>query len=135
MAILNLAALGKLRNVVNLHMPDSCRVYRRPAATSSDFGQEASATYPTDWSTVGSPTESCRFVSTQRTSKESSNGAQVQSMTDGKLYLRFDMPEVKAGDRIRITTRNPVGTFDLEVVGTINRSDRLSTDVDVLKVS
>src|SRR5262245_36167018 len=123
----SIQVLNKLRKDTARLFVDTCTVYREPAAALSDKGQEAEATYPDDWTVVGGQNEACRLVTTERRAVESMTGGQVQSVADGKLMLRFDMPEIFAADRVRITTRSPVATFDLEVVSVRNRTDKLKT--------
>jgi hypothetical protein len=134
MPMLSLSALNQLRKVLNLHLPDTCNIYRMPAPTVADRGQAPDVTYPDGWDVVAS-NQQCRLVTALRIAMEGVTAGQVQSRKDAELVLKFDVVDVLAGDKIRITTRSPLKTFDLEVVGLLNRTDKLKTSIDVRKVS
>jgi hypothetical protein len=121
------------RDYARIWLVDRCTIYREPEPEASDYGQAANVEYPGGWTAVAS-SQACRIIATVRRANESANTGQVQSSKDAVLLLKFDVADVKAGDRIRITTRSPIKTFDLEVVGSLCRTDRIKAKIDVLKI-
>jgi hypothetical protein len=130
----SIGELNSLRRDYEPFLVDRCTIYRMPAPTAVDRGQAPDVEYPAGWDVVASA-QKCRLVTQVRKAGEGLVAGQVQSNKDGKLLLKFDVVDVLAGDRIRITTRSPLKTFDLEVAGSLNRSDKLKTSIDVVKVT
>jgi hypothetical protein len=117
------------RDYARVFLVDRCDILRKPAPTEADRGQESSAE-----SVVVASNLWCRLTAKTTKANENANTSQLQSTKDGVLLLKVNVPDILAGDRIRITTRSPIKTFDLEVVGSLNRTDKMKAMIDVMKI-
>lgn len=122
--MLSIKALNQLRALARRTFPDLATIYEPPAADGGDFGEAASAVYPTDW-TVLVTEEPCRLMPTQRGLREALNTQQVQQVGEFTALFRTDLPRPSASAKVRITQGDLV--MDFEIAGIVDSSDRVMT--------